>query len=83
MKVKVKFLALVADVIGATDITLELSKPTKLGDLVKFLLDKYPVLKELEKKIPITILVNGIRVSENKVLSEGDEVALMPPASGG
>ena len=52
---------------------------SNVDDLKLWLNDCYPVLKNLN----ISISVNKIIIHENISLNDGDEVALLPPFSGG
>ncbi len=80
--VKVKFFSLYSDVAGP-ETTLKLSNKASLSDLVNRVVEKYPGLQELFKKIKPLVLVNGEKVDSNYMLKDGDEVAFIPPASGG
>ena len=82
-KVKVKFFAIVFDATGVQELDIEVKDSTKLKTIKNLLLEKYPLLKNLEKRIPIIVLVNGENVSDDYTLRDGDEIAFLPPAAGG
>ena len=50
------------------------------GNLLKQLIKQYPTLKELNS---IAIAVNGNYSNTDTIVSSGDEIALIPPVSGG
>ncbi len=84
VKVKVKYFSLLRDYTGKVEEEIELGDNPKLRDLLDKVSEKYPELKLLsDDGIPAIPLVNGKYVNLDHELKEGDEVALMPPASGG
>ncbi len=83
MGVKVKFLALIADITGVNEDYVEVSLPIKLSDFKEIIYSKYPELRELEKRFPIVVLINGAKAGPGQIINDGDEVAFMPPVSGG
>jgi len=83
LRVRVRFLAAAADAAGRRAIELEVSEGARLADLVEQVYRIVPGLRELAERIPLIILVNGVKRGDDYVLSEGDEVAFMPPAGGG
>lgn len=84
VKVKVKYFSLLRDYTGKVEEEVELEDKPRLKDLLDKIAEKYPDLKLLsDDSVPAIALVNGKYVDENHELKDGDEVALMPPASGG
>ncbi len=83
MKVRVSYVALVADVVGKHEEVIDVEDRITLGELLNYIMSKYPKLKELNKEVKITAVVNSVSTELDKVLKEGDEVVLLPPASGG
>lgn len=68
------------DIIGKSPFSMDLQGENTAGNLMVQLIDKYPRLKDLNS---IAIAVNG-EYAENKTrLNSGDEIALIPPVSGG
>ncbi len=65
----------------APEITVELSLPATVGDLWQFLRQQYPALAPYDGAIAIA--VNQVFASPSTPLAPGDEVALLPPVSGG
>ena len=65
----------------APEITVELSLPATVGDLWQFLRQQYPALAPYDGAIAIA--VNQVFASPSTPLEPGDQVALLPPVSGG
>lgn len=81
MKVTVRFFATYRDVAGKPQIEVEMDDGASLGDLLERLYDTYPKLKKWSESIICS--VNRKYADEDKVLEPGDEIALLPPVSGG
>lgn len=81
MKLKLKYFSALRDITGKVSEELEVSGDLTLGDLVKWFFEKYP--KALAYKDDVIFLVNGRNATESYLLRDGDEVAVMPPVSGG
>jgi molybdopterin synthase catalytic subunit len=65
----------------APEIAVELSLPATVGDLWQFLRQQYPALAPYDGAIAIA--VNQAFASPSTALKPGDQVALLPPVSGG
>ena len=65
---------------GAGRLTLDLSDGATVGDMARAMRAKFPGLPEAER---IVVAVNNEYQEHDFVLSDGDEVALIPPVSGG
>lgn len=83
MRLRVKLFSAVRDVVGSSELVVEVPDGARVKDLVEILARDYPKLKELEAQLPVLILVNGSPANEETQLGQDDEVALIPPASGG
>ena len=81
MKVRLKLFAYAREVIGSRDLAVELPEGTTTSGLLSELLIRYPGLGALEASIKIA--VNHEYAEGGRKLAEGDEVALIPPVSGG
>ncbi len=81
MKVTVRFFATYRDAAGKPQIEMEMDDGASLGDLLERLYDTYPTLKKWSESIICS--VNRKYADDDKVLEPGDEVALLPPVSGG
>ncbi|MFT5980753.1 MAG: molybdopterin converting factor subunit 1 [Flavobacteriales bacterium] len=68
------------EIIGQQKTTLELPVGCTSDELKADLLEKYPALGNLDS---LRIAVNETYLIKNVALREGDEVAIIPPVSGG
>lgn len=75
---KVLAFGVVKDIFGAT--TIEVDSIVDTVQLKALLEEKYPRLKEL---VSYAIAVNDEYAQDNVVIDSGDEVAIIPPVSGG
>lgn len=81
---KVKSFAILKDIIGTQQMTLQLprkDKGTTVADLRIRILELYPVISE--QRITMGIAVNAKIANEKSVINDLDEIALLPPISGG
>ena len=81
MKARVRLFAILREKAGASEVTLELPGGSTVADLVKEMAHRYPAL--LEGVAHTMVAVNTEYVQQSQVLHDGDEVALIPPVSGG
>jgi len=68
------------DIFGRSSFDMELSSGSTVASLRKLLEDEYPRLKQLSS---FMIAVNNEYASPNEVLDQRDEIAIIPPVSGG
>ena len=64
-------------------VTVDLPEGTSVADLLIYLRANPPLGKEVQDLRSIAVGVNAEYVQNTHVLHEGDEVALLPPVSGG
>ncbi len=84
MRVRVRFFSILKDVAGRESMELELPDGSRLRDLLEKIYKLYPDLEKLGgEDVGVIALVNGNYGKLDDVLRDGDEVALIPPASGG
>lgn len=81
MLIKVLFFASAKEITGKSKTEIELSDGQTTADLVSALTELYPSLNITRDQI--SIAVNQTYCREVKVLNNNDEVALLPPISGG
>lgn len=81
ISVNVKFFAVIRDIVGAADLLMSLPEPSSASALVNALGMKYPELGKWRQHLRIA--VNNEYVGEDYLLKDADEVALIPPVSGG
>jgi len=81
MKVKLLFFAGFRDVVGSKEIVREIPEGWSVLDLWNDIADRYPKLRGFSKSIMNS--VNREYVKPDRALKDGDEVAFIPPVSGG
>jgi molybdopterin converting factor subunit 1 len=77
----VKLFAISKDIIGKREITLMLPNEITLGMLRSRILEIYPSLVSLNNQF--VLAVNHKIVTEDTMINHSDEIALLPPVSGG
>jgi molybdopterin converting factor subunit 1 len=81
MRVLVKFFASVEEMVGCSETWVLLDPPATVADLQRQLEDLFPVLRNIRNAL--VFAVNQEYAYPETALAEGDEVALIPPISGG
>jgi molybdopterin converting factor subunit 1 len=81
MKVKLLFFASSRSITGDKELTWDIPENATVGDMKKELGLQYPKLVGMENIL--SIAVNAEYVDDSIVLSDGDEIAFIPPVSGG
>ena len=81
LKVKLLFFATCRDITGVKEMDYEVDDQTNLSELKRQLYVEHPELKSLEKAL--SFAVNTEYVNDSIRLCCGDEVAFIPPVSGG
>ena len=81
MKIKVKFFAILRERVGAGEIGKEMSDGTTIAQLWESLQKDYPKLAA--PGFRLLYAVNQNYVTPEHILKDGDEVAIIPPVSGG
>lgn len=81
MTISIRLFAMLRETVGAGELPLELPAGATVSRAVESLVAKHPELGALVKRSACT--VNLSRVSADTTLNEGDELALLPPVSGG
>jgi molybdopterin converting factor subunit 1 len=79
--VKVLFFGAAADRAGVRQIEVPLSDQAKLAEIWPVLTDMYPDLAPMRDTLAFA--VNGEYARMEDAISPGDEVAVLPPVSGG
>ena len=80
MKINLKYFGMIAETIGKIEeeMFVDVNQITKY-EFTKILQKNYPQLQVMSFKIAI----NQTIVAEDSIIYEGDEIALLPPFSGG
>lgn len=81
MEVDIRYFAIIREIVGRPSERREVPTGGTVGSLLEALAEEYPRLARVK---PVTMLmVNQSYVSADHPLQEGDEVAFIPPVSGG
>jgi molybdopterin synthase catalytic subunit len=81
MRVRVKLFARLREMVGAGELERELDEGSTVGDLLNSLYAEYRGLADLTART--VIAVNQEFATPDSRLSDGDEIAIFPPVSGG
>lgn len=81
MSVRVKLFAMARDIAGVHETIISLPTDSTTSGLLQSLLLQYPRLKDWRNHFRIA--VNCEYVDLHQPLHDGDEVAIIPPVSGG
>ena len=81
MQVRVRFFAAMRERFGASEVKLGLPDGTTVAEVLARLNADYPAVRLMQQRF--TVAVNRSFAKHDRVLVDGDEVALIPPVSGG
>jgi len=81
VRVTVRLFARLRDIAGAGELARELAPGATIGDLWRQLAGEFPALGPYERSISSAVNADYARMDH--VLCTGDEVAFLPPVSGG
>lgn len=81
MRVEVRLFAVAGDLAGRRTVEVELPAGATVADLRRALTGQWPALEALGPRL--LIAVNQDYAPDDRVLAPGDEVAGIPPVSGG
>lgn len=81
MRVKVLLFAAAREVVGARELTLSLGDGASAGEVLDALCAQHPSLAA--HRGSLRVAVDGEYVKADAALSEGAEVAVIPPVAGG
>ena len=80
MEISILAFGIAKDIFGATSVNIQLDEEATTADLKTLLETKYPRLKQLASYM---VAVNNEYAEDNGAITERDEVAIIPPVSGG
>ena len=81
MKIHVHFYAQLRDVAGVSDLSLDVAEAASVADVLEKLYRLKPMVREHDKSILIGAGVDF--VERDHLLTDGEELAIMPPVQGG
>ncbi len=80
MEINILAFGIAKDIFGASTVSVELPAGSSTAHLKASLEDKYPKLKQLASYM---VAVNNEYAEDCLTITERDEVAIIPPVSGG
>ena len=81
MRVTVRLFARLRDITGAAELARDLAPGSTIGDVWRQLTGEFPELAGYERSISSAI--NADYAKMDQVIGDGDEIAFLPPVSGG
>jgi molybdopterin converting factor subunit 1 len=81
VRVTVKLFARLRDIAGSSEMARDVAPGATIGSVWRDLANEYPELANYERSI--SSAVNADYAKMDQVLSDGDEIAFLPPVSGG
>jgi len=81
MRVTIRLFARLREVIGAAELVRNVEPGTTVGSLWRELANEHDGLAQYERSISCAVNADYARM--DRALSDGDEVAFLPPVSGG
>jgi molybdopterin converting factor subunit 1 len=81
MRVTVKLFARLRDIAGSPELARDVAPGATIATVWRDLANEFPELSNYERSI--SSAVNADYAKMDQVLSDGDEVAFLPPVSGG
>ena len=81
MRVTVRLFARLRDLAGSGEIVREVTHPATVGTVWRDLVTEMPALQEYERVMSVAVNADYARMSA--AVHDGDEVAFLPPVSGG
>ena len=80
MKYKINLFGVTRDIVGSNITEIEMSQSADVLGILSKLKADYPKLQAIKS---LLVAVNSEYAESNLVVSENDEIALIPPVSGG
>ena len=78
---RVQFFSQLKDVVGASEITLDLPDGTSVADLLARLYRDFPDLEKFDRNILVGAGLDF--VARDHLIQPNDQIAIMPPVQGG
>lgn len=80
MEIRVLVFGAAKDMVGSSSVSIAAEPGITAGALIEQLRSTYPALAKLSS---FALAVNGSYANTNTTIAAGDEVAIIPPVSGG
>ena len=80
MEIKVLAFGIVKEIFSNSSVTVALTEGASVSELTLVLAEKYPAIKNLSS---FAVAINGRYGAPDELINAGDEIAIIPPVSGG
>ncbi len=80
MKVKILAFGIARDILGTRNLEMDLPEATPISGLKDYLVAKYPDFTKLRS---LKLAVNQEYASDDLIITNLDEIVIIPPVSGG
>lgn len=80
MNIKILLFGVTRDIVGNSSIVIEVGEHESVGSMMKQIRTRYPAFDELKS---LMVAVNSEYAEDTQILTNKDEIALIPPVSGG
>ena len=80
MNINLKLFGITREIIGKSEENISLEQQITVNDFLQNMKNQYPALADLSS---ILVAVNNEYAESDMILADRDEVALIPPVSGG
>lgn len=80
-EIRVRFFGITREIVGSAEILVHPGRPLSAGELLDDLIVRHPRLEEWREYLRVA--VNEEYTPGETVVSPGDDVAIIPPVSGG
>jgi len=81
VRARIRLFAMQRELAGTREVAVDLAVPATVGDAWNALVDRHPVLAP--GRSSVRFARNGVYADASEPLDDGDEVAMIPPVSGG
>jgi molybdopterin converting factor small subunit len=81
VQIRIQFYSYFKELAGSGQIIQQIEPGSRIADLLKILLTRFPKLAAMRRSIVVAVGVEYQR--PDYLLKEGDEVSLFPPVQGG
>ena len=81
MRVTVRLFARLRDIVGAGELTREIGTDATVRTVWLSLVAEFPAVASYERSLSVAVNADYARM--DRALADGDEVAFLPPVSGG
>ncbi|WPP52813.1 molybdopterin converting factor subunit 1 [Catalinimonas niigatensis] len=80
MQLNILLFGITKEIVGQQKVKFDMPEQASVGNLLKSLKQAYPGLESLDAML---VAVNSEYGQQNQILHESDEIAIIPPVSGG